>query len=63
MSLIHKSIINGTCCESAKPEDVDSECESDDTTQTQMRDSLSRTSVMTATSLPTHPIHVHYVHH
>ncbi len=33
LSLIYKYLINGTCCESVKPEEVDSESESDDTTK------------------------------
>ena len=61
VSLINKYIINGTCCESAEPEEVDTE--SDDTDIT---DSISRTSAITTASLPSHPIHAthhFYVHH
>ena len=59
--LINKYIINGACCESVEPEEVDSESESDDTDLT---DSISRTSAITTASLPSHPIHTHhyYVH-
>ena len=61
VSLINKYIINGTCCESAEPEEVDTESESDDT---KMTDSVSRTSAITTASLPTHPIHTpHHVYY
>ena len=60
-SLINKYIINGTCCESAEPEEVDTESESDDT---KMTDSVSRTSAITTASLPAHPIHTpHHVYY
>ncbi len=62
VSLINKYIINGSCCESVEPEEVDTESESDDTNLT---DSVSRTSAITTASLPSHPIHAthhHYVH-
>ena len=40
ISLINKYILNNpkldTCCKSVEPEEVDSESESDDTTQTEM---------------------------
>ena len=67
VSLINKYIINGTCCESAEPEEVDTESDSDDTTKTNLTDSASRTSAMiTTASLPSHPIHtthhVYYTH-
>ena len=58
VSLINKFIINGTCCESGEPEEVESENESDDTDKT---DSVSRTSAITTASLPSHPIHA--AHH
>ena len=32
ISLLNKYLINGTCCESVEPEEVDTESESDDTT-------------------------------
>ena len=57
VSLIHKYIINGACCEPASPEEVDSESDSDDTTKTELTDSVSRTSAITTASLPAHPIH------
>ena len=61
VSLINKYIINGTCCESAEPEEVDSESENDDTNLT---DSISGTSAITTASLPTHPIHTpHHVYY
>ena len=61
VSLINKYIINGTCCESVEPEEVDTESESDDT---KMTDSVSRTSAITTASLPTHPIHTpHHVYY
>ena len=61
VSLINKYIINGTCCESAEPEEVDTESESDDT---KMTDSVSRTSAITTASLPEHPIHTpHHVYY
>ena len=63
VSLINKYIINSTSCESYKTQEVDSESDCDATTKTQLSDSLSRTSSMAAMTLPTHPIHVHYVHH
>ena len=68
ISLINKYILNNpkfdTCCNPAEPEEVDSESESNDTTKTEMSDSLSRSSALTATTLPSHPIHMHhyYVH-
>ena len=64
VSLINKYIINGTCCESAEPEEIDTESESDDA---KMTDSVSRTSAITTASLPTHPNniphHVYYYTH
>ncbi len=64
VSLINKYIINGTCCESAEPEEVDTESESDDTTKTNLTDSVSRTSAITTASLPSHPIHTpHHVYY
>ena len=61
VSLINKYIINGTCCESVEPEEVDTESESDDT---KMTDSVSRTSAITTASLPEHPIHTpHHVYY
>ncbi len=58
VSLINKYIINGMCCESVEPEEVDSESESD---EMKMTDSVSRTSAITSASLPPHPIHA--THH
>ena len=65
VSLINKYIINGACCESAPPEEIDSESESDDTTKTELTDSVSRTSAITTASLPAHPIHAvpHHVYY
>ena len=64
VSLINKYIINGACCEVTKPEEVDSESESDDTTKTELTDSISRTSAITTASLPSHPIHTpHHVYY
>ena len=61
VSLINKYIINGTWCESYKPQEVDSESDSDDTNLT---DSVSRTSAITTASLPSHPIHTpHHVYY
>ena len=60
VSLINKYIINSGCCEAYSPQDVDTESESEDTDLT---DSVSRTSAITTASLPSHPIHVHYIHH
>ena len=60
VSLINKYIINSACCEAYVPQEVDSESESEDTDLT---DSVSRTSAITTASLPSHPIHVHYIHH
>ena len=57
VSLINKYIINGACCEPAPPEVLDSESDSDDTTKTELTDSVSRTSAITTASLPVHPIH------
>ena len=64
VSLINKYIINGACCEPAEPEEVDTESESDDTTKTNLTDSVSRTSAITTASLPSHPIHTpHHVYY
>ncbi len=61
VSLINKYIINGTCRETVEPEEVDTESESDDTNLT---DSVSRTSAITTASLPSHPIHTpHHVYY
>ncbi len=61
VSLINKYIINGACCETYKPQEVDSENDSDETNLT---DSVSRTSAITTASLPTHPIHTpHHVYY
>jgi hypothetical protein len=61
VSLINKYIINGACCEPAPPEEIDLESESDETNLT---DSVSRTSAITTASLPTHPIHTpHHVYY
>ena len=68
VSLINKYILNNeklnTCCKTVEPEELDSESESNDTTKTELSDSLSRASALTATILPSHPIHYHhyYVH-
>ena len=58
VSLINKYIINGACCESVQPEEVDTESESDGLT-----DSISRTSAVTTASLPSHPIHTPHVYY
>ena len=65
VSLINKYIINGACCEPAPPEVIDSESDSDDTTKTELTDSVSRTSAITTASLPVHPIHTipHHVYY
>ena len=61
VSLINKYIIYGACCEPVEPEEVDTESESDDTNLT---DSVSRTSAITTASLPSHPIHTpHHVYY
>ena len=61
VSLINKYIINGerfnTCCSPASPEEIESESESGDEAETEMTNSVSRTSAVTASSLPNHPIH------
>ena len=63
VSFINKYIINGACCEPAEPEEVDTESESADTN---LKDSVNRTSATTTASLPSHPIHtphhVYYTH-
>ena len=64
VSLINKYIINGACCEPAAVEEVDSESESDDTTKTELTDSISRTSAITTASLPSHPMHApHHIYY
>ena len=64
VSLINKYIINGACCEPSAPEEVDSESESDDTTKTELTDSISRTSAITTASLLSHPMHTpHHVYY
>ena len=61
VSLTNKYIINGACCEPAEPEEIDTESESADTNLT---DSVSRTSAITTASLPSHPIHTpHHVYY
>ena len=69
VSLINKYIINGErfniCGSPASPEEADSESESDDTTKTELTDSVSRTSAITTASLPVHPVHTipHHVYY
>ncbi len=64
VSLINKYTINGTWYESVKQDEVDSESESEDTTKTEINDSLRRISAITATTLPSHPIHSpHHVYY
>ena len=61
VSLINKYFINSACCEAYVPQEVDSESDSDETNLT---DSVSRTSAITTASLPTHPIHTpHHVYY
>ena len=61
VSLINKYIINSACCEAYASQEVDSESDSDETNLT---DSVSRTSAITTASLPTHPIHTpHHVYY
>ena len=61
VSLINKYIINSPCCEVYTPQEVDTESESDETNLT---DSVSRTSAITTASLPAHPIHtLHHVYY
>ena len=61
VSLINKYIINSACCEAYKPQEVDTESESDETNLT---DSVNTTSAITTASLPTHPIHTsHHVYY
>jgi hypothetical protein len=61
VSLINKYIINSPCCEAYTPQEADSDSESDETNLT---DSVSRTSAITTASLPTHPIHTpHHVYY
>ncbi len=61
VSLINKYIINGACFEPFEPEEVDTESESDDTNLT---DSVSRTSEITTAILPSHLIHTpHHVYY
>ena len=61
VSLINKFIINSPCGEVYTPQEVDTESESDETNLT---DSVSRTSAITTASLPTHPIHTpHHVYY
>ena len=57
VSLINKYIINSACCEAYVPQEVDSDSDSDDTNLT---DSVSRTSAITTASLPVHTIHPHH---
>ncbi len=57
VSLINKYIINSPCCEVYSPQEVDSESDSDDTNLT---DSVSRTSAITTASLPTDTIHTRH---
>ena len=61
VSLINKYVINSPCCEVYTPQEVDTESESDETNLT---DSVSRTSAITTASLPAHPIHTpHHVYY
>ncbi len=50
ISLINKYTINGACCESVKPEEIDSESERDHTTQTKISNNCSKASAITATT-------------
>ncbi len=64
VSLINKYIISSpkfdTCCK-PEPEEVDSESdETIDSTTKEMSNSLGRTSAITATTSPSHPIHMHH---
>jgi hypothetical protein len=61
VSLINKYIVNSACCEAYAPQEVDSESDSDETNLT---DSVSRTSAITTASLPVHPVHTpHHVYY
>ena len=71
VSLVDKYILSNpkldTCCTTVEPEEVESE--SDDTTKTEVSDTLSKSSGTTAAMLPIpHPIHTghhayYYTHH
>ena len=71
VSLVNKYIHSNpkvdTCCATVQPEGTDSETDSNETTKTEMSDTLSKTSATTTATLPApHPIHAHhiyYVHH
>ena len=61
VSLINKYFINSACCEAYKPQEVDTESDSDDN---KMTDSVSRTSAITTASLDAHPVHTpHHVYY
>ena len=61
VSFINNYIINSACCEAYTPQEVDTESESD---ETNLADSVSRTSAITTASLPSHPIHTpHHVYY
>ena len=57
------------CCTTVEPEELDSESDSNDTTKTDLSDTLSKASGTTTATLPiAHPIHTahhiyYYTHH
>ena len=69
ISLINKYILNNprfdACRKAVEPEDVDSESDSNDSTKTELSDTLSKSSGTTTATLPiSHPIHTtHHVYY
>ncbi len=73
ISLMNKYILNNhklnSCCKSAESEDADSESDSNETTKTELCDTLSKASSATTATLPSaHPTHTphhiyYYTHH
>ena len=72
VSLFNKYILSNpklhTCCTTVGPEEPDSESDSNESTKTELSDTLSKASAMTTATLPIpHPIHtarhIYYVHH
>ena len=71
VSLVNKYTLSNprldTCCTTVEPEEPDSESDSNETTKTEMSDTLSKTSATTTATLPAphliHANHICYVHH
>ncbi len=73
VSLVNKYILSNSkldaCCTTVEPEELDSDNDSNETTKTEMSDTLSKASATTTATLPIpHPVHAahhiyFYAHH